>query len=319
MIINILLLGIAFIVIWLSTRLAIETIQKFTNHAHLSRVTLSLFVLGTITAFPEIAIMANSLWLKAPQIALGNLIGSQIFLLFVVVPVLAIVSRGVQLQLQFKNVSLALTLLVAVVPMVALLDQGLSMSEVLIILGTYGVFFVTLIRRSSFLERIAERLEHEGKNITLLDGVKLLFALGVLMLASNTAVREIIEIAAWLQTPRFLLSLLLLPIGTNLPELSLALNHARNEKDIALGDYLGSITFNSLLIAILTLALGGVILIGQSITAVIALFGAGLVVFWWCCYSREFLNVKEGLLLLLAYVLIVSAALWQILGLQFFS
>lgn len=315
MIINILLLGIAFIVIWLSTRLAIEAIEKFTTQTHLSRFTLSLFVLGTITAFPEIAVTLNSLWLNAPQIALGNLIGSQIVLLLVVVPVLAVVGRGVHLQLQLKNVSLILTLLVAVVPMVALIDQGLNLSDALIIMGVYGVFFVTFIRRSSFLERIVERVQHLTNKVTWWDGVKLILSVGTLLLATNTAVREIIEIAAFLQTPRFLLSLILLPLGTNLPELTLALgNLASGKKDIALSDYLGSITFNSLLIAVLTLGVGGSILIGQNITPVIGLFVAGIVVFWWCCFSRETLNVREGLLLLVLYVLVIGVASWQALG-----
>lgn len=312
MVIHVALLAIAFAVIGLATQLAIDSIERFAGHVRLSKITLSLIVLGTLTSFPEIFVTANSLLLNAPQIALGSLIGSQIFLLFLVVPVLAIVGRGLHLNVQMKNVSLILALLLALVPMVALLDQGLGRTEVIVMLGMYAAFFITFTRESHFLEKIGQKIQSTPERTTIWEAARLGVAMAILLLASNVAVRQLVEVAAVLQTPRFLLSLLILPIGTNLPELSLVFGSlVGGKKELALGNYLGAVTFNALLIALLTLISGGSLLIGQNINVVIGLFIAGLVVFWWCCYSKAFLNVKEALLLLGIYLLLIGAASWQ--------
>lgn len=308
------LLIIAFVVIWLSTEFAIVSIEKLSLHSRWSKFTLSLFVIGVVTSLPEAGVTANALWLHSPQIALGNLIGSQVFLLFLVIPILAIVSKGVHLRIQMQNVSLAMTLLVVLIPMVALIDQNLSLSEVLIILAGYLVFVVSFVRQKDILSRVSLRQEQVKTVPVVWEVLKLIGAVSILLLASNTAVREMIDISSLLQTPRFLVSMLVLPIGTNLPELSLAIMSVlRGKRDVALGDFMGALTFNAALIALLALGTGGSIFIGQNINLVIGVFTVSLVIFWLCCYSKEILSAKEGGLLLFLYLLLLSAGGWIIL------
>jgi len=314
MLIDVLLLLLAFLIIWLSTDYAMDAIEKLSHHHRLSRFTFSLFVIGLTTSFPELAVTINSVILNSPQIALGSLIGSQIYLLFLVIPILAIMSQGLRLHSQMRDHSLIMTLLVATFPILMLLDQSLSFLEVLIIIGSY-VVFVMLFFRHTFLERILVRLQLPENISPSWEVVKLLGASAILMLAAHTAVRELIEISSVLNTPRFLLSLLILPIATNLPELSFALRSVTSpRKNYALGDYMGAIIFNSLLIGILALVSGGSISIGQNISYVVIAFVIGMVVFWWCCFSRELLNIREGLLLFLVYLTLLGLATWQIMS-----
>jgi cation:H+ antiporter len=314
MFLTIFLLIISFVVIWLSTEFAIASIEKLSSQSKWSKFTLSLFVIGIVTSLPEIGISINSIVLRSPQVALGNLIGSQVFLLFLVIPVLTLISKGLHLRVQMRNVSLSLTLLVALVPMLALLNQSIDTSEVMIILAAYLVFVITFARQENLLERIEQRILHPEKVQKFWEVTKLLASVGILLFACNTAVREIIDIASVLQTPRFLLSMLILPIGTNLPELSLAIgSFFTGKRDFALGDFMGALTFNAVLIALLVLWSGGGILIGQDINLVIGLFAAGVILFWLCCYSKELLSVKEGAGLLFFYLLLVSAGSWVIL------
>lgn len=306
------LLLIAFVAIWLATEHIIAIMERTGKYSRLSRFALSLFVLGTITSFPEIAITFNSLLVRAPQIALGNLIGSQIFLLFLVIPVLALVTKGLRLDVQQKKLSVTLTLLVTLVPMLGLINQTLDTGEVLMALGAYAFFIVTFIRQDTFRERIQTPSVRSRQRTPVMVLVKLGLSMAVVVLAANTAVRQIIEIAAFLQTPRFLLSLVLLPLGTNLPELSLALHHlVLGKKSLALADYLGALTFNSALIALLMFANRGSLYIGQNISLVIAVFILGLLLFGWFAFSREKLSVKEGLVLLVVYLLVLTTAGWQ--------
>lgn len=315
MLMAVFLLVIASLAIWLATQFAIEGIEKLSGHTRFTKVAISLFALGTIASFPEIAITAQSLWYNAPQIALGNLIGTQVFLLFLVLPVLAIVSKGISFELPVKNLALTLMLLVVVVPMVALFDQSLDVVDVLFILLVYVIFIVHFITQGHLKIPLSHRIQHPAQAATIRESLKVVVAVGVLVLASNTAVRQLIEISALLETPRFLLSLLVLPIATNLPELSLALGSLNgSRRQLAIGDFIGSLTFNSLLIAVLAMARGGQIAIGQDIIVVLGLFAIGVIIFWLCGYSQKSLNTREGLLLLLMYGLLLGGIGWVIMS-----
>lgn len=315
MFVEVALLVTACIAIWLSTSLAIEAVEKISPYFRLSKVTLSLLVLGVVTSLPEIAVTISAFSLNAPQIAIGNVIGSQIFLLFVIIPVLAILLNGLNLELQLKNVSLTLSLLLALVPMVALYNQRLEVAEVLVILALYCTFAIIFTKKSNMIEKFTQRIQQARPDATIWEISKLVVALGILVLASNSAVREIVEISAILQTPRFLLSMIILPIATNLPELSFALGSlTAAKKDRVIGDYLGALTFNSLLLALLAVAMGGTISIGQNISLVVILFVIGISVFWLASFSKHSLSSKEGLLFLTFYILLMIAAGWQIMS-----
>lgn len=291
--------------------MAIKAIHRLFGHSRLARLTVSLFALGTIAALPEITISANALWLRSPQIAAGSLIGSQIFLLFFVIPVLAIASRGLKLQTSVQNMSLGLTLLLALVPLLGLFNQSLEIREALVILALYVVFVATFFRQGNVVDYIKHRFQLPTQARPIFSVFSLLAALALLLVASNSLVRQIIELSAWLSIPRFLLSLLLLPIGTNLPEMILAWQGIkRGDNEFAVGDFLGSITINSLVLVVVTLLSKTEIAVGLTINPLIWLFAAGLVVFGIFCYSRKMLSLGESLILLLFYLAMASAAWW---------
>lgn len=304
-----LLLLVAFVVIWIAADVAIRSVEKVASRLHLSRFTISLFVLGAATSFPEITVTINSLLLNTPQIAIGTLLGGQLFLLFLIIPFFALISKGIQLKSQISNTSLAITLIVALVPMVAFIDQSFSLAEALMTFVVYALFVLTFAKHDNVAERLLNKVKIYKADRVGVELIKILGAGAVLFLATNTAVRSMVELSALLNLPRFLVSFLLLPIGTNLPELALGIKSAfGGRKDLALGDYMGSMTFNSLLLVILAVASSGPLLLGQDVTLMAGLFVVGLIVFWLCCRSNKFLSMAESLLLLLFYISFVSLA-----------
>jgi cation:H+ antiporter len=312
---DILLLLVACLAILLSSNLAISAIHTISPLLRVSKLTISLLVLGLVTSLPEITITINSVLFNAPQIAVGTLIGSQVFLLFVTIPVLAIISNGLSLKFEMKNVSLALSLLLALVPMIALYNQSIDIVEALAITGLYLAFIFIYTQKSNVVQRFVQRYQEPSASKIMLQVTLFLLSIGILLLASNTAVRSIIEIAAVLETPRFLLSMILLPVATNLPELVLAIGYYSTiKKDVVIADYLGSMTVNSFILAALTISLGGSIGIGQNISMVIILFIIGLIAFWLASASKQVLSSKEGLLFFCFYILILLVAGWQVMS-----
>lgn len=314
---DILMLVVSFFAIWLSAGVAITAVEASASRLRLSKFALSLFVLGTVTSLPEIGVTINAIALQAPQIAVGNLIGGQIFILFLVIPLLVVLSRGLRLRVQLQGSSLALTLLVILAPILAFIDQKMSLSEALVILGIYIVFTINFARKSSLVERVVMRLTKPNRGSLAWQLVKIVGAIIVLLIASNFAVKGIIELSSALSMPGFLVSLVILPLGTNLPELSLAIKGVMfGKKDVALGDFVGSMTFNSLLLFILAIAYGADIVIGQSITSLIVFLVLGIFLFWYFCQSQKYLSFREGIILLIYYFSFVGIA--TVLGLDGF-
>lgn len=309
------LLFVASLAIWISSEYAISAVKQLTKTARISKILFALLISGFIASLPEIGVVFSSLYFHTPQIALGNLIGSQFFLLFIVIPILAILTRGVRLQTPIRTLTLVLALLLALVPLVSLLDQSLDLGELLIVLLLYGVFLLRFHLHPHLSLRIQKKYFDRVNSTSILELLKLIGSLAILLVATNTAVRSIIEISAGLQTSRFLLSMLLLPISTNLSEIRFALATKQGgTHDVEITDFMGSLTFNALLIVLLTLLSGGTIFIATTITAIIVLFIVGVVLFWWFCRSRESLSVREALLLLVfsvGFLACVYAIDWQ--------
>lgn len=309
--ISLLLLFIAFFVIWMAGEMAIQAVEKLSGRWRLSRFTISLFALGTVAALPEISLSANALLYNSPQIAVGALLGSQAFLLFGMIPVLAIAAKGLKLQTPIQNMSLGLTPVLALIPMLALLNQSLDVREALMILAVYVVFVISFVRQGTVAQKITAKLKQLRDNRPALSLLQLLFAMAILLLAGNTVVRQVIELSAIWQMPRMLLSFLLLPIATNLPELSLVFHGIKNGgSQPEVGDFLGSITINAILLVIVTLLAATPIVVGITIAPLIWLFTIGLVAFGILSFSRQKLAVVEAIILLLFYGAFLLLATW---------
>jgi cation:H+ antiporter len=104
----------------------------------------------------------------------------------------------------------------------------------------------------------------------------------------------------------YYISLIMLAIGTNLPEISLAVKSVvLRKKDIAFGDYIGSAATNTLLFGIFTLISGGEVLASTNFieTFVIMVFGLGL--FYFFTRSKKDISRKEGFILAGYYLIFI--------------
>ena len=99
---------------------------------------------------------------------------------------------------------------------------------------------------------------------------------------------------------------MVLSLGTNFPELSLALRSVLSgTKEVALGDYMGSASVNTLLFGIFTLLSGGEALQIDNFFFTLVFILVGLGLFYLFTRSKDMISRKEGLVLLFLYILFV--------------
>ena len=142
------------------------------------------------------------------------------------------------------------------------------------------------------------------KSYSIVDILKILYGVGLVFVASHYIVDGTQFFAQQLNISAFYISLILLSIGTNLPELSLAIRSVvSGNKDVALGDYVGSGAANTLLFGVFTLLINGNVLTVNHFLPAFILISGGLALFYFFARSKDFISQKEGVALLCVYIL----------------
>lgn len=303
---------ICFFILWHSSGKIVEIIEKIAKKIGFSSFAVSFFVLGILTSIPEFSVGINSLLKKTPDIFVGNLIGASFYLFTLIIPILAVFGGGVKMihELNYKDMIFAL--LVVLSPIFLIADNVLTRTEGVFLILLYGLLFYFIEKKKSlhlsFRDLSVRRVGH-----FLEIFFELLVHLAIIFVSSNFIVNQTIEYGKLLEVPIFVVSVVILALGTNLPELSLAVRSIfMGKKEVALGDYLGSAAANSLIFGILALLNGARIHIeNYSLkTLIINLFGLG--VFYLFSQSKKEISKKEGqILLLIAFLFILTEVLFH--------
>lgn len=303
-----LIIFICFVVIWICSGIVVRGVEKLARRLQMSRFAVSVFLLGTITSLPEIGVLINSHILNTPEVSLGNLIGGQMFLLFLIIPLMAMLVGKIQLHTALQGRSLLVTLLALTLPLIVSLDRQIYRSEALTLLFSYFLFTLVYWQKMSLLERVEKRLTHHKKG----DGrmlLKVIIGMSLILLASNRLVSEIHALSSALGFHEFFVSMVVIAFGTNTPELSMMIRSVLAKKsDVALGNYIGSATLNTLLMTILVMAQGGYVEINME-ALILAIFLVGIIFFWYFSRSKGSISRNEGLALMGIYFLFILAGL----------
>jgi len=232
-----------------------------------SRLALSLgitpLVVGlTVVAFgtsaPEMAVSVESAWTGQVDLALGNVVGSNIFNVLVILGLSALITPLVvhqQVIRQEVPVLIGASLLLWALA----LDGGISRWDGFLLAGLVVGYTVVLIRQSRRETRAVQadvEVEYEEafngppKRWDAHWGVQVLLilaGLALLVLGAGWLVEAAVAFARYLGVSELVIGLTIVAAGTSLPEVATSVMAAlRGERDIAVGNVVGSNIFNIL-------------------------------------------------------------------------
>ncbi len=299
----------SFFVIWYASGIIINAVDSLAHRLKMSSFAVSFFVLGILTSIPEFSVGLNSIINGRPEIFVGNLLGASLIIFILVIPILAIFGNGVRLVHQLTEKNLIFSLLVVATPVFLIADNLLTRTEGVFLIFIYVILFYFIEKKGGLLKIFEENTLPSRKNLVEII-TRLIFAISVIFFTSNFIVNQTVYFSQYFGISSFIISLIFLSIGTNLPELSLAVRSvAMGKKDIALGDYLGSAAANTLFFGILTLLNGKRVIFGNYAIQTLILTLLGLGVFYIFSRSKNDISRKEGLILLLVYVVFILVEL----------
>lgn len=283
-----------------------------------SPLVVGLTVVSMATSMPELvtSLLAAR---ESPGLALGNILGSNVANIGLILGITAVIAPlAVQSRLIRREVPI-LILATGLFYFFAL--DGFTRAEGLILLGL-TVSYLIYVTRNAKLEAttineefVAEAKAAEGKTNRQAVGLVLVGAL-LLALGADVLVASSVEMASRLGISDALIGLTIVAIGTSLPELAASVAAARaGHSDICAGNIVGSNLFNLLLI-------------GGSVATIIpfpvapemlrvefpAMLGLTVLLLWFF-RSHHTVSRREGGVLLLLYLAILSISAVSQLGL----
>lgn len=291
-------------VVWFFAGILIDAIDRVAKRFNRNGFTVAFFVLGFLTSISEISIAVNATWEGRPQISAGNLIGASFVILLMIVPFLAVFGNGVSLKNTISRKNLGLALFIILLPAFFVLDGSINRLEGLTILLFYLVLVYSLRRSGSVLktlEQVDETIANK-KHTTFWDGVKILIGAGFIFVAGHILVNETAYFSKLFRLPVSLIGLAFLSIGTNVPELVIAIRSVyKKHKDIAFGDYLGSAVANTPIFGFLALSNGRFAVEPNEFLPTFFLMLLGLLLFYFFAGSKNAISRNEGGVLFLVY------------------
>jgi cation:H+ antiporter len=219
-----------------------------------SPLIIGLTVVAFGTSAPELAVSIKAAFADQASIAIGNVVGSNIFnVLFILGLSALIVPLVVSAQLIRLDVPLMVAL--SVVVFVMAMDGSISRMDGLILVAgliAYVLFLIAQSRRDNAAADAAaacdnpEELADAVNNPRWILNLSLVFGgLALLVLGSRWLVDAAIEFAQYFGVSELVIGLTIVAAGTSMPEVVTSIVAAlRGERDIAVGNVVGSNIFN---------------------------------------------------------------------------
>lgn len=277
---------------------------------HVNQFLIGFVILSIASSTPETMLMLTSAGSQIQALSVGNLLGGTIILLSLVLGINAIKFRKLPFRGAFGLSQLYIALLVILSSLLVVVDGSVTALEGTILIAVYVLYVIYLARhelvrhatRPSSQETVFNRRELVGNILRAVIG--LLFLLILARLAVDVAIRagEIIEI------PRSIIGLLILAIGTNLPELIIALRGNHQTEFLSVGNALGSATVNTAIIGVLGV-MAPFNLLNSALMPAIILLSMLVLFLAFAATTGQELRRREGIMLIGFYALMVVVEL----------
>ncbi len=306
---------VLIVVLVLSSGVAIHVFEKLAGEMKINKLFLATIMVGFSLSLPELAVGVASSLRGQPQIALGDIMGANLANLSWIVGGAAMMAGTISVVGDFWKKDLWVTIFLAILPFVMIIDGNLTRIDGLILLFVYLVYISGVVKNKDFLlnqakivgrKPVAQRLKNKTNWFGYLLG--LVVSVAVLAFSAWNLIDLAISMSSSLGVSVFWVGLLIISFATTLPELMLSILIFEKQKiSLVLADILGSVVVNS------TLILGMVAVIspihyGESIQKGVA--GVFLVVilglFWIFTQSKRKLERWEGIVLVGFYAMFVG-------------
>ncbi len=215
----------------------------------ISPLVVGLTVVAMGTSAPEMTVSVSAVLNGQSGLAVGNVIGSNIFNVLGILGISAVITP-LAVHLQVIRQEMPIMVGIALLVIVVTLDGVIGLTDALLLTGllvAYTVFLVVQSRaQGATTGDSGDRSSSAGGRLWL-QALMVLGGLGLLVAGSELMVNASVFFARQLGVTEVVIGLTIVAIGTSLPEVAASVTAAlKGERDIAVGNVVGSCVFNML-------------------------------------------------------------------------
>lgn len=249
--IQIILIIIGFILLIKGADILVEGSSAIAKKMHISEIIIGLTIVSIGTSMPELVVSTTSAIEGYSDMSVGNIIGSNICNLLLILGLSAII-KPVKFQQQTKWIENPLSIILTMIFCIMCnTNQDINRTEgtLLIILFILFLIYTVVMGIKSQKKEVLMQLDEKQKINTLKNTMLIILGIAILKIGGDLVVHNSEQIARILKVSDKIISLTIVAIGTSLPELVTSVTAAiKGDSDIAIGNIVGSNIFNMLLI-----------------------------------------------------------------------
>jgi cation:H+ antiporter len=308
-----LLLIAGFVPLIIGANLLVDNASSLAKRLNIPTIVIGLTIVGFGTSAPELVVNLFASFEKNSDLALGNIVGSNIFNILGILGISAIV-YPLAVKKNTTWIEIPLCLLSAVIIIVLandmLIDKmnysTISRIDGCILLLFFIIFLsynITLLKSEQYTDEIIVKDKPVAKSVFfILAGLVLLVAGGRIIVVSA------VEVASAIGLSQRVIALTIVSIGTSLPELATSVIAARKKNsDIAIGNIVGSNIFNVFFILGISAVIHPVSLQPFSnIDMIVNIFASLLLFIFIFTGKGRRIGIREGAFFLLIYIMYIG-------------
>lgn len=311
---NYILLIVGFVLLVKGADFFVDGSSAIARYFKIPPLIIGLTIVAMGTSAPEAAVSITAAVGGQNGIAVGNVTGSNIFNLLIVLGACAII-KNCPVHRETLKEEFPLSIMAAILFLVfAIVNLGggsvlyFSRIEGIILLIIFALFIINMIRKA--LKNPSGYNMESQKSLSLPKGLAMsAIGLAGIVFGGDLVVDSASEIAVSFGINQTLIGLTVVALGTSLPELVTSMTAAmKGETDIALGNVIGSNIFNILLVLGLSVTIHPVSVEMVSIFDAVAVIAASIIVAIPCIIKKQ-ITRGWGILFVFIYMIYMAYAI----------
>lgn len=265
------------------------------------QIVIGLTIVAMGTSMPEFFVSLMSAINGTPDLAVGNVVGSNIFNALLIVGCAAM-AAPITIQYATVKKDIPFALVASVVLMMMCLDSNISRLDALVLLAMFAIFMMYTLKGAK-QGAATEDAQPSGQPMGAVKAVLLMAAgLACLVFGSDVFVDNASAVARSLGVSDAVIGLTIVAGGTSLPELATSVVAARKgNSGIAIGNVLGSNVFNILMILGITGLITPMNIAGIT-TVDLSMLVISMILLWLFSFTKYKIERWEGALLTVVFI-----------------
>lgn len=296
------IIGGIVVVLWGADRLT-DGAVGIAERLRMPQIVIGLTIVAVGTSMPEFCVSLVSALKGTPDLAVGNVVGSNVFNALLIVGITAMVAPMTILKTTVRK-DIPFAIIASVTMAFMCIDGNISRIDAIVLFALFFYFMVVTVRGAKVSDS-EETPQKAPMGIWKAIGL-IVLGLACLVGGSNVFVTGATDVAQSLGVSQAVIGLTVVAMGTSLPELATSVVSARKgNSGIAIGNVLGSNVFNILMILGITGIISPMNIQGITLADLFMMTGS-VMLLWLFSFTKLTIERWEGAVLTVIFIGYIS-------------